>query len=261
MTQEPISMGFLMHWIGQWWWPFVRFSAVFWIAPLFNDYTVNTRVRILLAFFLSLLAMHAVPQMPDFDPFALDTWFCTFSQIVFGLLFGLILQMLFLVLTMAGNIVSQQMGLSMAMITDPVNGQSEPIIGELLYFLCALLFFALNGHLVMLDVLAESLRQWPPGHSIYELHLDSVIRVMSWVIASAMLLALPAIGSMLMVNLTFGVMNRTAPAFNIFSLGFPMSLMIGLFSFWLSLSAIPAKYLDMTWTVLSLLRDLSGGST
>lgn len=260
MQQAPLSMEFLMHWVGQWWWPFVRFSAVFWIAPLFNDYTINTRVRILLAFFLSLLTMHAVPSLPDFDPMTLQAWLCTLSQIIFGLLFGLILQMLFLVLTMAGNIVSQQMGLSMAMITDPVNGQSEPIVGELLYFLCALLFFSLNGHLVMLDVLAESLRQWPPGQPIDALNLDLVIRMLGWVIASALLLSLPAIGSMLMVNLTFGVMNRTAPAFNIFSLGFPMSLLIGLFSLWLSLSAIPAKYLDLTWTVLSLLRDLSGGS-
>ncbi len=257
MPQEVITMPTLMHWIGQWWWPFVRFAAVFWMAPLFNDYAVNTRIRILLAFLLSLIAMHILPTLPVFDPFSLETWLCTAAQIIFGLLFGLILQMLFLVLTMTGNIISQQMGLSMAMITDPVNGQSEPLIGELLYGLCTLLFFSLNGHLVMLDVLTESLRQWPPGKSIYLLNMDAVIHMLGWVLASALLLSLPAIGAMLLVNLSFGIMNRAAPAFNIFSLGFPMSLLIGLLSFWMSLSAIPAKYLDITWYVLTMLRSLS----
>lgn len=260
MLQESLSTSALMQWIGQWWWPFVRFSAVFWIAPIFNDYAVNTRLRIILAFLLALLVMHLVPNLPVFDPLHLDTWICTGSQILFGLFFGLMLQMLFLVLTMAGNIISQQMGLSMAMITDPVNGQSEPIIGELLYVLCGLLFFSLNGHLVMLDVMAESLRQWPPGQSIFALNIGSVIQMLSWVIASALVLTLPAIGAMLMVNLTFGIIQRTAPAFNIFALGFPMSLMTGLIAFWLSLSAVPAKYLDISWHVLTLMRDLSGGS-
>ena len=70
------------------------------------------------------------------------------------------------------------------------------------------------------------------------------------------MIALPTIAAMLLVNLAFGVMNRSAPAFNIFSLGFPMSMLAGLLAFGLSLSAIPAHYMDFSWYVLSILREL-----
>jgi len=256
MEWQQLTTDSLMQWLGQWWWAFVRISAVFWIAPVFSDYSINVRVRIVLAFLLALLSAHLLPALPAADPFSLTIWLISVEQIIFGLLFGLCLHALFMILTMAGHIISQQMGLSMAIITDPVNGESDPIISELLYVLCVLLFFALNGHLVMLDVLVESLRQWPPGHSLFALDLMQIPSLIGWSMGAALVIALPTIAAMLLVNLAFGVMNRSAPAFNIFSLGFPMSMLAGLLAFGLSLSAIPAHYMDFSWYVLSTLREL-----
>lgn len=173
-----------------------------------------------------------VTHLPAADPFSLTIWLISVEQIIFGLLFGLCLHALFMILTMAGHIISQQMGLSMAIITDPVNGESDPIISELLYVLCVLLFFALNGHLVMLDVLVESLRQWPPGQSLFELDLDADPIADRLVDGGGIGDRPLTIAAMLLVNLAFGVMNRSAPAFNIFSLGFPMSMLAGLLGVW-----------------------------
>nr|WP_321272638.1 flagellar biosynthetic protein FliR [uncultured Tolumonas sp.] len=256
MEWQQLTATTLMQWLGQWWWAFVRISAVLWIAPIFSDYKITARIRIILAFLLALMSAHLLPKMPMVDPFSLATLLITTEQIIFGLLFGLCLHALFFVLTMAGQILSQQMGLSMAVISDPVNGESDPLISELLYILCVLLFFSLNGHLVMLDVLVESLRQWPPGRSLYDLDLMKIPALIGWSIGAALVLSLPTIAAMLLVNITFGVMNRSAPAFNIFSLGFPMSMMAGLIAFGLSLSAIPSHYMDFSWFVLSALRDL-----
>jgi flagellar biosynthetic protein FliR len=258
MDWQHITTTGLMLWIGQWWWPFVRIAAVFWVAPMFSDLAAAIRVRILLAFCIGLLASHLIRDTPIMDPFALHTWVLTLEQILFGLGFGLCLQMLFLVLSMAGAIISQQMGLSMGMITDPLHGQSDPIISEILYALCVILFFSLNGHLVMLDVLVESLRQWPPGASLYDVHLELVWQLFGWAISAALLVSMPAIAAMLLVNVGFGVMSRAAPAFNIYSLGFPLSMITGLLAFWLSLSAIPGRYMDLCWTVLQALRGFGG---
>jgi len=256
MEWQQLTSATLMQWLGQWWWAFVRISAVFWMTPIFSDYKITARIRIILAFLLALLSAHLLPKMPMVDPLSLSTLLMSAEQIIFGLLFGLCLHALFFVLTMAGQILSQQMGLSMAVITDPVNGESDPLISELLYILCVLLFFSLNGHLVMLDVLVESLRQWPPGHSLYDLDLMKIPALIGWSIGAALVISLPTIAAMLLVNISFGVMNRSAPAFNIFSLGFPMSMMAGLIAFGLSLTAIPAHYMDFSWFVLSALRDL-----
>jgi flagellar biosynthetic protein FliR len=255
MEWQQLTTATLMQGLGQWWWAFVRISAVFWIAPIFSDYQITVRIRIILAFLLSLMSAHLLPTMPMVDPFSLTTFLITTEQILFGLLFGLCLNALFFVFTMTGQILSQQMGLSMAVISDPVNGESDPLISELLYILCVLLFFSLNGHLVLLDVLVESLRQWPPNHSLYALDLMKVPALFSWAMGAALVISLPTITAMLLVNITFGVMNRSAPAFNIFSLGFPMSMMAGLIAFGLSLSAIPAHYMNFSWFVLSALRD------
>ena len=109
---------------------------------------------------------------------------------------------------------------------------------------------------MVLDLLVRSLRQWPPGSSVLTLDLSIVWQLIHWSFAGAMTLAFPAMIAMLLVNLTFGVMNRSAPSFNIFSLGFPMSMLVGLYALLLTLSGIPGRYLDLVEYLLGQLSHL-----
>ena len=145
----------------------------------------------------------------------------------------------------------------MAVMNDPSNGDTAPIVSQIMLVFCSLLFLGLNGHLVTLDVLVQSLRTWPPGTSLYVLDLKGVIGLFGWSIGAALILTLPAVVAMLMVNLTFGVLNRTAPSLNIFSLGFPMTLLLGLLTMAISISGVPARYLDLVGYVLTQLRALT----
>lgn len=254
-----VSAAELTAWLGQWWWPFIRIGAAFWVMPLFGDGRVPPQVRLLLAFLLSLLLAPMLKGMPPIDPFSVQAILIALEQLLFGLLFGLCVQMLFMVMTMAGQILSMQMGLAMAVMNDPSNGESAPIISQIMLVFATLLFLGLNGHLVVLEVLVQSLRSWPPGASLYQLDLKGVVGLFGWSIGAALILTLPAVVAMLMVNLTFGVMNRTAPSLNIFSLGFPMTLLLGLLTLALSISGVPARYLDLVSHVLALLQGLSAG--
>lgn len=254
-----VSAAELTAWLGQWWWPFIRIGAAFWVMPLFGDGRVPPQVRLLLAFLLSLLLAPMLKGMPSIDPFSVQAILIALEQLLFGLLFGLCVQMLFMVMTMAGQILSMQMGLAMAVMNDPSNGESAPIISQIMLIFATLLFLGLNGHLVVLEVLVQSLRSWPPGASLYQLDLKGVVGLFGWSIGAALILTLPAVVAMLMVNLTFGVMNRTAPSLNIFSLGFPMTLLLGLLTLALSISGVPARYLDLVSHVLALLQGLSAG--
>ncbi|WP_115719461.1 flagellar biosynthetic protein FliR [Gallaecimonas mangrovi] len=260
MTFTELSMPEITAWLGKVWWPFLRVGAVLWTMPVFGDLLQTPQVRILLALAISVVMMPMMPAMPAVDPFSFTALTLAIEQIIFGLLLGFMVQMLFTVMTMLGQILSLQMGLAMGVMNDPVHGDSVPLIGQLLSILAAFLFFALNGHLVVLDVLVQSFYTWPPGDSLYQLSLNRVILMMGWVFGSALLLAMPAVVAMLIVNLGFGVMNRSAPSFNIFALGMPLGMMLGLICLLLTLAEVPTRFSEFTDYALDQMRLVVGGT-
>jgi len=129
-----------------------------------------------------------------------------------------------------------QMGLGFASMVDPTNGISVAILSTFYLMFVVFLFVLFDGHLVMIEVIADSFVQIP----ISTAGVDNdfyfrIISTISWVFSSALLLALPALTALLITNFAFGIMTRAAPQMNIFALGFPVALMFGLFIIWLSL--------------------------
>ncbi|MGL5948173.1 MAG: flagellar biosynthetic protein FliR [Aeromonas sp.] len=251
-----LSAAELMGWLGLFWWPFVRFAAAFAMMPIFGDARIPAQVRIFIVLVLSLLMAPLLKDMPEIDPFSASAIVLTLEQIMYGLLFGTCLNMLYMVMTMAGQILSIQMGLSMAMINDPATGTSAPIISQLMQIFCSLLFIAVNGHLAALDILTQSLYAWPPGSSLELLNLKSIVGLLGWSIGAALILALPAIIAMLMVNVSFGVMNKVAQSLNVFALSFPLGLLMGLITLGLSVSGVPVRYMGFVDYILRLLEGL-----
>ncbi len=245
--------------LGRLWWPFLRIGGLLWAMPLFGDQLTVVRVRILLALVLAALMAPMLPDMPVVDPLSLSAFVLAAEQILLGLLLGLMLHMLFTVMSLLGQILSLQMGLAMGIMNDPSNGQAVPLMGQLLIMLAAFLFFIFDGHLVAIDIIVESFFTWPPGQSIYALELSRLLSLFGWVFASALLLAIPAVIAMLIVNMTFGVMNRSAPSLNIFALGFPLSMLMGLVSLLLTVAGVPGLYSEFTGYVLDEMRSLVGG--
>ncbi|WP_281560359.1 flagellar biosynthetic protein FliR [Thalassomonas sp. RHCl1] len=248
----------LMAWLGKLWWPFFRIAAVLWLMPFFGDPRVTPLVRILFSLVLAAIIAPMMPMMPAFDPFSVSTLVLAIEQILFGVLLGLSLNLLFTMMFLVGQLLSMQMGLSMAVMNDPANGGSAPLISQLLIIFATLLFLSLNGHLIALDIIVESFRTWPVGESIFALDIEVVVQLVAWMFASGLMLAMPAIIAMLLVNVTFGAMNRSAPSLNVFSLGFPMGMLMGLFCLGLVFSAIPNRFLDLTVYVLTQMRSVIG---
>lgn len=240
--------------LGRLWWPFLRYSALLWVMPLFGDLLPTPQVRILLALSLAIITAPLLPAMPSVEPLSLAALVLTLEQITAGLLLGLMVQILFTALTMLGQILSLQMGLAMAVMNDPANGQSVPLLGQLMLILGAFLFLALDGHLVALDVMVESFFAWRPGSGLFELSLDRILALFGWLFGAALVLAMPAVVAMLLVNITFGVINRSAPTLNIFSLGFPAGLLMGMVCLLLSVSGVPGRFSEFTAYVLDEMR-------
>lgn len=246
--------------LGRFWWPFLRVGGLLWAMPLLGDQLTLIRARLLLALALAVVMAPMLPPMPAVDPLSLTAVFLALEQILLGWFLGLMLQMLFSIMSMLGNILSMQMGLAMGIMNDPTNGQAVPLMGQLLIVLASFLFFIFDGHLVALDIVVESFFTWPPGSSLYALELARVPTLLGWVFGSALLLAMPAVVAMLIVNMTFGVMNRSAPSLNIFALGFPLSMLMGLLSLLLTLAGVPGRYGEFTGYVLDQMRLLVTGA-
>jgi flagellar biosynthetic protein FliR len=252
MANEPLMQvgQYLQSLIG-YWWPFCRIMAVFSLAPLFNHKAISVRVRVLLALALTVALAAALPDSPDLDPLSARGILVTLEQVAMGLLLGLALLLVFTVFTLIGDIVSTQLGLSMAVFNDPMNGvSSASIVYQVYFILLALLFFAIDGHLVTVSIIYQSFVHWPVGSGIHFEGLQTIAWSLTWVLSAALLIALPIVFCMTLVQFCFGLLNRISPAMNLFSLGFPMAILAGLTLISLTLPNLAEAYLHLTRELL-----------
>lgn len=219
----------LTSWLATLLWPFMRIGAMFAAAPIFSARSVPVRIRVLLAFFISWMLIPVIPEPPAVELISGEALIISISQVVIGLAMGFILQMVFAAFVIAGQSIATAMGLGFASIIDPQNGVQVPVISQIFLIMATLVFLALNGHLIFIEVLAKSFHNMPIGPFIPS--RESLWQLVVWggdMFAGGMLIALPAVAALLLVNLAFGVTSRAAPQLNIFAVGFPIMIMVGI---------------------------------
>lgn len=245
-------------WLGAFMLPLFRIAAVLMVMPIIGTQLVPARVRLYLALAITLVISPTLAPMPEVDALSLRMMLLIAEQILVGVMMGFMLQLLFHVFSVAGQIIAMQMGLAFAAMVDPGSGVSVPVLGQFLLMLATLLFLAMNGHLVVFEVLAESFVTLPVGEAFLVDRYWLMAGKLSWVLAAGVLLALPAITALLVVNIAFGVMTRAAPQLNIFSIGFPLTLVLGMIIFWIGLADFLAHYQSIASEALLQLRELAG---
>lgn len=214
----------------------IRISAMFVSMPLFNIRAVPVKVRLVLSSAITLLIIPLLPTIADFEWFSYTGFLIVLQQVLIGLVIGFIVQMAFAAMVFAGQAIALSMGLGFSVMVDPQNGQQVPVISQFYMMLSTLLFFSMDAHLVLIKMLLDSFTSLPIG--ISGLDTDSLWTVVSWstrMIAGGLLLSLPVVAGLLLINVCFGVAARAAPQLQIFSVGFPVSLMLGLILLWMTL--------------------------
>src|SRR3989338_7249565 len=219
-------------WVGSFLLPLFRISALLMFMPIIGNQMVWERVRLYLSLAICLAIMPTLPPMPVVDAINVQAFIWIAQEILIGMMLGFVLQLFFQVFAIAGQIVAMQMGLGFASMVDPANGISVPVIGQVFMILVTLLFLAMNAHLVVFEVLAESFVTLPVGGGFLVGHYWELAGKLGWVLGAGLMLVLPAVTALLVVNIAFGVMTRAAPQLNIFSIGFPLTLVLGLGIVW-----------------------------
>ena len=251
-----LSSAELRRWVASYLWVLFRIASLLMTMPVLGTQLLPVRVRLYFALALTLLIAPQVGEVPLLDALSLSTWIVIGEQILIGAAMGFSLQLLFQVHVLAGQIIAMQMGLGFASMNDPSTGISVAVVAQVFTMLVTLLFLAMNGHLVVLEVLAESFTTLPIGDSLGRMDFQALVLRFSWVMAAAILIGMPAITALLIVNISFGVMMRAAPQLNIFSIGFPLTLVFGLFIMWVMMGNVLGQYQELASDALIWLRGL-----
>lgn len=225
----------ILGWAVSYLWVLIRVGAMLMVAPIFGSQTLPMRVRLLIAVVISVVITPMVPDIPTVDPLSIAGFVMIAQQILIGVAMGFVLNLVVAAFVIAGESIAMSMGLGFAQTVDPQNGVSVPLVSQFLTIVVTLLMVTLNVPAMIVKMLADSFTILP----ISPIGLSPEdFRAIAWfgqqMYINAVLVALPVVTTLLMVNLAMGVITRAAPQMNIFSVGFPATLMIGFFLLFLA---------------------------
>ena len=253
-----LTTGQLEAWVAQGFFPFVRVGACLMVAPMFGARFVPPRTRIILAAAITALVIPMLPA-PVVAPFSPQAIIVVFQQLLIGVSLGFALQIVFDSLGLAGQVLANSMGLSFAFNVDPLRGSSTAALGQIYIILATLTFLALDGHLALLEVLVHGFTTLPVGTE--GLGREGLWKMVLWggqLFSGAIAIALPGVTALLIVNLAFGVVSRAAPTLNLFAVGFPVSLVIGLLVVLAGIGPLTQGVAQLIAQGLEFLRTLQG---
>lgn len=243
----------VMEWLTPLLWPFIRALALFTTIPVLSRRQVPMRVRVALAFLITVCAQASLPAMPVV---ALDSpvaVLVVIQQVLVGATLGFAARIVFAAIEFAGELVGLQMGLGYAGFFDPASGGQGTAVGRFFGTVIAWLFIVINGHLLIIMALVNSFEAFPVSAEPFA--FLRALQPQTWgtqVFQLGLWIALPIVTMLLFVNLVLGIVSRVSQQMNIFAIGFPITLGVGLLGMLLTLPMMQAPFTMVLEQMLSL---------
>ena len=252
-----LDLAQLPTWLGSLLWALARVSGVCLGAPVFSATVISARIRVGLVVVLTLVL--APLASATIDPLSAEGVAAMAGQLLIGVAIGFVLKLVFEAVSLGGTLIAQSMSLGFAEVVNPQAGGSSPVLSQFYLVLATLLFLALDGHLRLIELLAQSFRSLPPGHAAIDGNgLHAVVAFGTELFAGAVRVALPAMTALLLVNIGFAAISRAAPSMNLFAVGFPITVSLGFIALWLALRSLPGAFEALQGEAWSLMRNLTG---
>ncbi len=240
----PIPIVF--DWLRELLWPLCRISAMIMVMTTISGSPVPNRVRLLLSVLITAAVAPLLPKPPAIELFSIAAMLIVAQQLLIGITVGFVSLMVIQTFVLAGQIIGMQTSLGFASLVDPTSGQQVPLVGQFYLLLMTLIFFTVNGHLLMITMIVESFYTLPIGESLEPQSLKQMADFGGKIFANALTMSLSAVTALLLINFSFGVMTRAAPQLNIFAIGFPITMLSGLLILWLTLDGVVPHFFR-TW--------------
>jgi flagellar biosynthetic protein FliR len=229
MEAIHLSSGQLAAWAGFVFWPLVRVLALFGTAPALSHRAIPLPSKVALGVVIALILAPQVDAPPLGN--ALDVTFfgMLVRNILVGATLGFTIRVVFAGVELAGQMVGLQIGLSMGGFFNPEAADTDNPVANIVSLMVLLLFFGIDGHLMLIYGLRLSFDLVPiGGNGPMPLAFDAVAGLGAQLFAIALTISLPILAVMLLINIVLGVMARVSPQLNLFAVGFPVTLCAGL---------------------------------
>ena len=236
---EPITLTAVAQLV----WPLCRISSFLAVMFAVSGSSFPQMTRALLALSITVCMLPNIPNLaPNSDPFSVYGIMVTIIECLIGICLGLCTLFISQAFIVAGQAVAMQTGLGFASLVDPVSGTNSPVVGQFFTVLCTLVFFSLNGHLIFFKLMLESFTTLPMGQFIPNSSIEEFLYFSGSMFKAGLAMSISAICTMLVVNFTLGVMTKAAPQLNIFSLGFAVTMIVGICVLFISLSSFMSNF-------------------
>ena len=224
-----VNLQFVMELLAGLFLASLRIGAFLIASPFFGGSSVPLQVRIIMAVLLGVAVVTTV-EVPDWQAFAgLNGLQVILTELAIGISSGLILTIWFSAALLAGEKIASSAGLGFAAQIDPDSGGQTPVVSKTFSLFLTVIFLSWNGHLLVLRAVADSYIYLPVGAMpAFPVLIQSGIAAAGSMFLAATIIMLPLTAFLMAINLVIGVITRSAPQLNLFSFGFPIS-MIGIF--------------------------------
>jgi len=230
-----VSTAQLNAWLAAFAWPLARILALIASAPVIGNPSLPASVKIGLGLLLTFLVAPLVPSPAGIDPASASGLLILAQQVLIGLAMGFAMQVVFWAAEMAGEFIGLQMGLGFATLYVASVPGFIPIMGQYLGIVVSLAFLAVDGHLLLVSALVESFQVLPLAPLSAPSGLRALVEWGGSIFSFSLALSLPLLAALLITNLALGILTRAAPQLNIFAVGFPLTILIGILGLVLAL--------------------------
>jgi flagellar biosynthetic protein FliR len=210
----------------------LRLSAVFLLTPVLYAFSVPATARLLLVIGLSAGLALGIPAAQTHELLVMNggqLLAASLKELALGATLALGILTAFAAISMAGRFIDVQVGFGIAQVFDPVTQRQVPVLTSAFDKLGVIVFFLVDGHHALLRGLAYSLDRFPLGRTWpLQAAAPLVIKQVAGLFALALALAAPLVICLLMVELALGVVARNLPQMNMFVVGIPIKIIVGL---------------------------------
>ncbi len=224
-----VSSQVLQSWVLGLLLPLTRILAMIALMPIIGHQSTPKRVKVALAGFITLIVMPTLPVIPPIEVFSWQGMVIIANQIMIGLAIGFMMRMVFAAVDLAGQLIASTMGLGFATFFDPQSRGQTSVLNQMLVILASLVFLSINGHLMLISAVVDSFINMPITGDIKSgLHPYAIVVWGQNIFSAGLLMSLPAIAALLITNMALGILSRTAPQLNLFGIGLPVTLTMGI---------------------------------
>ncbi len=218
---------------------FVRMTGLFVTAPIFGRRNIPVYFKVGFAFMAALLMANVIEvgHVVDTSNFMIYALYII-KEFLVGVVIGFIAYAVFTSIYIAGQIIDMQIGFGMVNVLDPLSNIQVPITANLYFMLAMIIFLVTNGHHMLIRALYQSFDILPLGSAVIKSDLvDNIVVVFKDMFSVGFKIAAPIVAAVIVTDVVLGIISKTIPQMNVFVLGMPLKILIGLIIIFITVPA------------------------